>query len=157
MSNEEDAAIRLEKQEKWILGREKHLQEITVNASENAIKFLFATNSGGAVSVLTYLGAIAQNNDNQIIFKTSLAIFFLGIILIGIFRTYVAEMYGDLFWGFNKLTKSYILEEINWSEYVNKSEDQALKHKNNIARIIVYASFVCFILGSIAGVIGLVT
>lgn len=155
--NEEE---RLEKilvdQEKWMEEREKNLQALTMSAAESGIKFLFTTNSGGVVSILTYLGAIAQNPDDQILLKTSLAFFFIGLVLIGVYRAYIAESFGKIFWDFNKLTKSYLLEEIEWQEYIRQAEEQVLKHKNQIARAIVYSSFICFLLGAGFGIYGLI-
>lgn len=156
MSDQEDSKI-LEDQKAWIVERAKHLQTITGTATESGLQFLFITNTGGAASVLAYLGAIAAKNEDLLIFKTSLAFFFIGIILVGVFRAFVAEMYGKIFWEFNSLTKKYLLEEMEWVQYVKEAEEQALKHKNHIARILVYFSFLCFIFGSTLGVIGLVS
>lgn len=153
---EEEQEKILKDQEKWITDREKQLQSLTTNSVESGVKFLFAINSGGVVSILTYLGAIAENPGDQTLFKTSLAFFFVGLVMIGIYRAYCAEMHGKIFWGFNKLTKSYLIGEIKWSEYVRLAEEQVLKHKNHIARIIVYSSFINFLFGAGFGIYGLV-
>ena len=87
---------------------------------------------------------------------TSLAFFFLGLVLIGVYRAYIAESFGKIFWDFNKLTKSYLLEEIEWQEYIRQAEEQVLKHNNQIARVIVYLSFICFLLGAGFGIYGLI-
>ena len=154
MQTEEESTIDIDQRE-WIMERGKHLQSITITAVENGLQFLFITNTGGAASALAYLGAVAQKDEDLLIFKTSLAFFFVGIILVGIFRAYVAELYGKIFWEFNNLTKRYMQEEMEWSAYVYEAENQALKRKNNIGRIFVYSSFICFFLGSIFGVFGL--
>ena len=154
MENEEESIIDTDQRE-WIMERGKHLQSITITAVENGLQFLFITNTGGAASALAYLGAVAQKDEDLLIFKTALAFFFVGIILVGIFRAYVAELYGRIFWDFNNLTKRLMLEEMEWNKYVYEAEMQALKHKNNIGRIFVYFSFFCFFLGSVFGVLGL--
>ena len=141
----------------WITEREKYLQTLTTNSIETGVKFLFTTNSGGAVSILTYLGAIAKNPNNFLILKTSLAFFFIGVLLIGIYHAYVAESYGKIFWDFNKLSKFYILGKIERDEYIKQVEQQAMKYKNHIARIIAYSSFLCFIIGASFGTIGIIT
>ena len=46
--------------ERFIEQRDKQLQTITVEAAESAIKYLFTVNAGGAIAVLTYLGAISS-------------------------------------------------------------------------------------------------
>lgn len=154
MQSEEDSNIDIDQRE-WIMERGKHLQSITITAVESGLQFLFITNTGGAASALAYLGAVAQKDEDLLIFKTSLAFFFVGIILVGIFRAYVAELYGRIFWDFNNLTKRFMQEKMEWKTYVYEAEMQALKHKNNIGRIFVYFSFFCFFLGSIFGVLGL--
>src|SRR3954465_16016179 len=107
MSDQDEIRI-LEDQKAWIVERAKYLQTIVGTATESGIQFLFVTNTGGAASVLAYLGAIAQKNEDLIMFKTSLAMFFVGIILVGVFRAFIAEMYGKIFWDFNSLTKKYL-------------------------------------------------
>ena len=154
MQSEEDGNIDIDQRE-WIMERGKHLQSITITAVESGLQFLFITNTGGAASALAYLGAVAQKDEDLLIFKTSLAFFFVGIILVGIFRAYVAELYGRIFWDFNNLTKRFMQEKMEWKTYVYEAEMQALKHKNNIGRVFVYSSFSCFFLGSIFGVLGL--
>lgn len=154
VQSNEESVINIDQRE-WIMERGKYLQSITTTAVESGLQFLFITNTGGAASSLAYLGAIAQKNENLLIFKTSLAFFFVGIILVGLFRAYVAELYGKIFWDFNNLTKNFMEEKMEWSVYVYEAENQALKHKNNIGRIMVYFSFLCFISGSIFGVVGL--
>jgi hypothetical protein len=154
VQSEEDGNIDIDQRE-WIMERGKHLQSITITAVESGLQFLFITNTGGAASALAYLGAVAQKDEDLLIFKTSLAFFFVGIILVGIFRAYVAELYGRIFWDFNNLTKRFMQEKMEWKTYVYEAEMQALKHKNNIGRVFVYSSFSCFFLGSIFGVLGL--
>ena len=63
--------------EHFIEQREKQLQSITVNAVESGLKFLFTSNAGGAIAVLTYLGAIASHADQIQTLKISLAYFLL--------------------------------------------------------------------------------
>jgi hypothetical protein len=72
--------------ERFIENRELQLQRITTESGESSLKFLFTANAGGAISVLTYLGAISQQPPN-IGFKAALAImspsrFSLAILLI---------------------------------------------------------------------------
>ena len=47
--------------EQFIEHREKQLQSVTMSAAEAGIKYLFAINAGGAIAVLTYMGAIATD------------------------------------------------------------------------------------------------
>ena len=47
--------------EQFIEHREKQLQSVTMSAAEAGIKYLLAINAGGAIAVLTYMGAIATD------------------------------------------------------------------------------------------------
>ena len=142
--------------EHFIDQREKQLQSITVSAAESGVKFLFTTNAGGAIAVLTYLGAIASTTNQTQVLKYSLAMFFVGIILVGIYRAYLAETYGKMFKIFQKKTANYFTNEKEWEIYISEiQEDVEILRKSQIARIFVYGSFVCFILGSTIGTFSL--
>jgi len=144
-----DPEVR-EARERFIENRELQLQRITTESGESSLKFLFTANAGGAISVLTYLGAISQQPAN-IGFKAALALFFMGIILVGIYRFFITETYGALFWEYKENVEKYFKESLEWEDFQKAIEVK----KNNIPRIFIYSSFVCFILGSIIGVVNL--
>ena len=146
-----DPAVRVAR-ERFIENRELQLQRVTTESGESSLKFLFTANAGGAVSILAYLGAIAQQPHN-VGFKVALAMFFVGIIFVGIYRAFITETYGALFWKYKKSVEKYYNERLEWENFQKEIEAQV--KKNNIPRIFVYTSFACFILGSIIGVISL--
>ena len=141
--------------ERFIDQREKQLQTITVSSIETAVKFLFTTNAGGAVAVLAYLGAISSNPDQLDSLKYSLALFFLGVIFIGILRMSVVHVYSGIFKKFQVSTKSYFSQQREWEDFYSEIEQQVKPSK--IPYILGYASFGCFLLGSITGTVGLLT
>ncbi|MDN4502512.1 hypothetical protein QX776_08865 [Alteromonadaceae bacterium BrNp21-10] len=138
--------------ERFIENRERQLQSVTTESVDKSLTFLFSANAGSAVAILAYLGAISSKPD-VIEFKVALAMFFLGVMLIGIFRVFVTEMYGSLFWAFKKSTENYFEEKQEWEDFYSEINAQVVK--NNIPRIFVYSSFACFFLGCIFGVLGL--
>ena len=142
--------------EHFIEQREKQLQSITVTAVESGVRFLFTTNAGGAIAVLTYLGAIASNANQTQTLKSSLAYFFLGIILVGLYRAFLAETYGKMFKNFQLQTANYFSSEKEWESYISeiKAEVETLR-KSQVGRILIYGSFLCFVLGSAIGTFSL--
>ena len=138
--------------ERFIENRERQLQSITTESVDKSLTFLFSANAGSAVALLAYLGAIASNSS-AIEFKVALAMFFLGVMFIGIFRAFVTEMYGSLFWKYKKSVENYYEEKQEWEDFYREVKAQVVK--NNIPRIFVYTSFGCFVLGCIFGVVGL--
>ena len=139
--------------ENFIEHREKQLQNITVSAAETGVKYLFTTNAGGAIAILTYLGAIATNPNPAQTLKISLVLFFFGVILIGIYHVLLVETYGNIFKKFQESTKNYFADKKEWDEYF--SEIQAHVKPNNIPRILLYTSFGCFIFGCVFGALSL--
>ncbi|QEY12259.1 hypothetical protein D0B88_08330 [Cellvibrio sp. KY-YJ-3] len=138
--------------ERFIESRERQLQSITTESVERALTFLFSANTGSAVALLAYMGAISSNPD-IVEFKVALALFFLGVMFIGIFRAFVTEMYGSIFWKYKKSVDNYLQERQEWEDFFSEVSAQVVK--NNIPRIFVYTSFVCFFLGCVFGVFGL--
>ena len=138
--------------ERFIENRERQLQKVTTESVDKSLTFLFSANAGSAVAVLAYLGAISSK-PGVVEFKVALAMFFLGVMLIGIFRAFVTEMYGSLFWKFKKSVESYFQGNKEWEDFYSEINAQVVK--NNIPRIFVYSSFACFFLGCVFGVLGL--
>lgn len=138
--------------ERFIESRERQLQTITTESVDKSLTFLFSANAGSAVALLAFLGAVSTNPTAGE-FKVALAMFFLGVLFVGIFRAYVTEIYGSLFWKFKKSVDNYFQEKQEWEDFFKEISAQVVK--NNIPRIFVYSSFLCFILGCIFGVIGL--
>jgi hypothetical protein len=138
--------------ERFIESRERQLQSITSESVDKSLAYLFTVNSGSAVALLAYMGAISSK-PNAIEFKIALAMFFVGVLFIGVFRAYVTEAYSSLFWKYKKSVDEYFAEKKDWDSFYEEINSQVVK--NNIGRIFVYTSFVCFFLGCIFGVMGL--
>lgn len=138
--------------ERFIESRERQLQSVTTESVEKTLSFLFSANAGSAVTLLAYLGAISSN-PNVVAFKVALAMFFLGVMFIGIFRIYVTETYGSIFWKYKASVENYFKEKQEWEDFYKEVNSQVVK--NNIPRILGWASFCCFFLGCVFGVLGL--
>ncbi len=147
-----DPEVRIAR-ERFIEHREKQLQSIATTASETAIKYLFVTNAGGAVAILAFLGAIAEKPVEIGMLKYSLALFFVGVILVGIYRAYLVHVYMDIFKQYQFSVKNYFGERKDWDDFYSEVESQV--KPNKIPHILGYSSFVCFIGGSLLGVFSL--
>ena len=147
-----DENVRLAR-ERFIDQREKQLQVGAVDAAETALKYLFAINAGGSIAVLTYLGAISSSSTVSLNLKVSLALFFIGLVFIGIYRAFAVHVRTDVFYHFQKATREYMKEEKPWEEYYSEIENKV--KPNNLPYFFGYTSFGCFLLGSIFGVVGL--
>ena len=141
--------------ERFIESREKQLQSLSTTANETAIKYLFTTNAGGAIGVLAFLGAIAEKPVEMNILKYSLALFFIGIILVGIYKAFLVHVFGGIFKEYRVSVKNYFSEEKEWNVFLREIEAQ-VKLNNIPYYILGYSSFFCFIAGSVLGVLGII-
>lgn len=71
--------------ERFIENRERQLQSITAESVDKSLAFLFADNAGSAVALLAYFGTVSSK-PNIVEFKVSLAMLFLGVLFVGIFK-----------------------------------------------------------------------
>ena len=139
--------------ERFIDNREKQLQSGAMEAVDSTIKFLFLTNSGGALALLAYMGSVASLETISSSLKVSLAFFFFGVVLIGIYRAYTVHIRLDIFIHFQKITKEYFNNASDWDAYFTEME--AKVKPSNIGYVLGYGSFLCFLVGSGIGVAGL--
>lgn len=136
----------------FISQRWKQLYEISNTAGDDAIKYLFATNAGGAVAVLAYLGTLAENGSSPLSIKVALLLFFIGIVLVGLYKANEVHYNVGLFKNYERLVKQYYDQEIDW-EAMNIAD--AVKVGDPIAPYVFgYASFISFILGCLIGAYG---
>ena len=135
-----------------INNRWSQLYSLSKDSGESAIKYLFTTNAGGAVAVLTYLGAIASNGESQLLAKLALAIFFIGIISVGVYKAYMVHNFESLFSHYQQLVSEYYDEKIGWGALIKSDETKV--GKPIAPYIFGYISFFSFIIGSIVAACG---
>lgn len=138
--------------ERFVEERGRQLQNITTESVEKSLVFLFTANAGSAVGLLAYLGAVSKN-PSAMEFKVALSMFFTGVLFVGIFRAFITEVYGSIFKKFRKLVDEYFQDKKSWEVFCTEMNSQV--KENNIPRVFVYTSFVCFFLGCIFGVVGI--
>jgi hypothetical protein len=126
------------------------LNQFVKEASEQAIKFLFLTNSGGAIAVLSFIGT-SDAVRALLAPRIALALFSLGVVLSGVI---VALRLHQFEW----LDKSYRADATN---YLDGNLDRAALYGNDklqteacifkVNYLIGYVSFLCFVAGGIVG------
>ena len=133
--------------------RWKQLYELHKDAGQTALQYLFFTNSGGAATTLAFIGAIGATKIGSGV-KYSLALFVMGVIFSGISRAKQFHYMDGLFKNWKALVNDYFAGKKSWEQIV--ALDEAAVGDDKWDYIIGYASFACFIFGSIIGFIALV-
>ncbi|TVO77090.1 hypothetical protein [Sedimenticola selenatireducens] len=138
---------------KYIEDRWGQLHQLSKESGENAVKYLFTVNAGGAVTVLAYLGSVAGNGPASISAKLGLISFFLGLLFVGFYKAHMVHYHEGLFDHFQKLVRDYYDEKIGWN---NMHElDQLKIGEPKLPYVYGYLSFSCFVFGCISGGIGI--
>jgi hypothetical protein len=126
------------------------LNELVMEASEQAIKYLFLTNSGGAIAVLSFIGS-SSNVRALWAPRIALALFSTGVVLAGVL---LALRLHEIEW----LDKSYRADA---TKYLEGNLERSTLYSNDTARtearlfkvnyLVGYISFLCFVSGGIVG------
>ncbi len=132
--------------------RWKELYELEVKYGNDAMRYLFYVNAGGAATVLAFMGTSSEITSLCLI-KISLIFFAIGLILAGVLIAFLLYRAGFIFDQWRKEVNSYFKQEKKYSEIFNA--DDARSDRSKIAFIIGYCSFGAFILGLILGGFGL--
>jgi len=136
----------------YINNRWEQLHSLSKETGDSAIKYLFATNAGGAVAVLAYLGSVSGNGEPALSAKVALVLFFTGLLFVGFYKAYMVHEHESLFEHYKSLVNKYYENKIGWGMLVESDE---IKVGNSPTPYILgYISFASFIGGCISGAIG---
>src|ERR1035437_606283 len=132
--------------------RWKQLHALEKECAEIEIKYLLLTNSGGAVTVLSFMGASekARASTGAII---ALACFAVGIVLVGIFNIIRYYKVASLFREWRRESENYFEGKTDWKALTD--DDNKRSYKNYSLHIVGNLSFVAFVVGAIFGMINL--
>jgi hypothetical protein len=114
------------------------LIKLSTDGAEQAAKFLFLSNTGGAAATLSFLGAV-ESIRSQYAPKVALGLFVVGIIIVGVqmaIRVHHAE---GLLSNFRHDVIAFYGEQIKWKTLT----DEDLARSEKVAWIFItgYASF----------------
>lgn len=138
--------------DRYIDQRWKQLYELSSESSEKAISYLIITNSGGAIAILSFLGA--SEELRQIIEpKIALLFFVSGVILVGILRAILFHRLEMLFEKWRDDVLQYMKNSISWENIIQNDEKRT--GINPWEYLFGYGALICFIFGCIFGGIAL--
>ena len=120
--------------------------------SDDALNKLFLTNSGGAVAVLSFIGALGVDKINCWV-KISLAFFTFGLLLVILNSALLYHLMDRLFTSYRADANAFLSNNLDW-EILNQNDNT--RSLTPIYLIIIgWASFIFLILGVIFGGVAL--
>jgi hypothetical protein len=134
----------------YVNQRWKQLHSLEVQFGSEGIKYLFMANAGAAIAVLAF-HAVFSAGGSTLWPKLMLGLFVTGMILTGVL--YFARFLGAdaLFKHWQDSVIAYFNDTSKWSDVVN--EDIEKSRKLSWAVYLAYASFTCFVIGTVIGVL----
>ncbi|PIZ31032.1 MAG: hypothetical protein COY40_03145 [Alphaproteobacteria bacterium CG_4_10_14_0_8_um_filter_53_9] len=133
--------------------RWKELYSLREQSLAFGIKYLFLTNSGGAVSYLAFLGTSVEMRDVSLNFF-ALGAFVLGLIFIGLYQAVQFQIADYLFEHYTADFKPFFTKPFDHAECTRLMErdDDRMNHvanhwPNYISYFLAYGSLGLFILG----------
>ncbi len=128
------------------------LYELEKEWGERALKYLFLTNSGGAIATLSFLGAAKELTGVGT--KVALFLFVLGLVFAGISTAKTFHHMSGLLKQYKEGVEDFYGDKITWVALTEADKKRAIASWLDFA--IPYSSFFCFIAGSGAGAYALV-
>lgn len=119
------------------------LYELEKEWGEKALKYLFLTNSGGAIATLSFLGAAKELTGFGT--KVALFLFVIGIVFAGIAIAKTFHHMSGLLKNFKQDVDDFYADKIAWIALIEADKKRAVAGFLDYA--IPYLSFFCFIIG----------
>jgi hypothetical protein len=132
--------------------RWRQLYELEKEWSDRAFRYLFLTNSGGAIAVLSFFGASDKALDFAML-KAALLLFALGVLFVGVATAKTYHRIAGLFKQYRNEADHFFNDKITW-EYLTE-EDTKRSKPTFWAYFFPYVSFACFIVGIVLGSLAL--
>ncbi len=124
------------------------LHKLEEDWGERVFKYLLATNAGGAVALLSFLGT--GKAPNIVWAKISLALFIFGLICVGIALARIYHRMERLYDRYRADASMFFKGEIARGTLVALDEERS-RHDSCWAYILPYVCFLSFILGCTVG------
>lgn len=132
----------------YINRRWSQLHSLQKEWAEVAIKYLFYTNSGGAVAVLSFMGS-SEEARAATGSRISLVCFGLGILLVGVFHAFQYHRISGAFEAWKVNSRDFLTRKVDWDS-LNQADDQ--RSRTSVwAHCLAYSAFAAFIVGCLAG------
>ena len=137
----------------YINTRWKQLYELEKESGQTALQYLFLTNAGGAATTLAFIGALGASKVGFGV-KLSLAFFVVGLILLGVSRAKQFHHMSGLFKHWKSLVSAYFSDKTTYDYIITEDNKKAVEDIWDY--VFPYASFGCFIIGSVIGFFSLI-
>lgn len=140
---DENARDRIDE---YVRYRWNHLESIRSSLEDHAIKFLFATNAGGAATLLTFIGSTGFIPTTSVI---SLAIFTAGLFLTGLGIAFGLKRIAKLQKTWNNDSAEMFEGKIEWANVIEND-----KNRQKIwspGELLAWSSFVFWVIGTACG------
>lgn len=133
----------------YINERWSQLSDLTLAWSNDAIKYLFLTNSGAAATVLAFMGAVEGVRTVRWVWGI-LILFTVGIIFVGFLHISRVVRIERLYKNWRVSTVEYYESRLDWETMVLK--DNNIAYSFDWGRLWGYGAFGCFVAGVLIGV-----
>lgn len=139
-------------QQSYVNERWHQLYALLLDSVKVAINYLFIVNGGGCVAVLAFLGT-DKAADNKTLLLIVLALFFIGLVLVGALNLF-------RYMHFEKLERHWVKQsslcragQITFGELLHR-DDELVNTGSNIANW-GYGAFACLVLAGLVGFAGM--
>ena len=112
---------------------------------DRAYKYLMLVNSGGAIAILSFMGASQIARDSCGV-KLALVLFVCGVVLVGLSTAKQFYYLSGLFKNWKKDVTNFFNDQISWEHLLKEDEERAVENK--LDHILPWLSFFCFIGGA---------
>ena len=150
MSNYDEMVAdgRGESANEYISKRWGQLHSLEESEGEQILRYLFLVNSGGAIGVLSFIGAIGLANLPS---STTITLFSfgLGVILIGFAHAVRYYHFSSAFNKWQANTSKFYKNEIDWQNLLDEDEEETKSILQILVQVLCWTSFLCFIVGCI--------
>ena len=126
----------------------KRVQSESLASLEAGINYLFLINAGGAVAVLSFLGA-AEKADLRASPLVALAFFAVGVTFVGVIKAFRVHYFGKRSNAWVTESARFFAGEIDWQD-LNQNYGKATLEPCWPYRV-GYLSFACFFIGAFIG------
>ncbi len=109
--------------------------------------YLMSVNGGGVVAVLGYLGAV-EAARNQVWPYVVLAVFMIGLLLVGAGKALLAVRADRLLKGWSADDRSYRSGQLEWSDFIQRDQ-QRVDWQKSVPWRLAWSSLAAFVLGVI--------
>ena len=117
-------------------------------AETRILRYLIFTNSGGAVTLLSFMGA-SEGVRGLLGIKIALCIFVLGLVLSGVLLAFGSYFTSSLFEGLKIDADEFYNNNRDWTD-VTDNDDKRSEYPCWVIPL-GYTAFGCFILGALIG------